>query len=126
MDEYSRILLEKEENTKIDENRNKSPPDDFDVWKGVVTSNKVSWWFLDVNFALPIFMLPTVLVDTFFSSKLNFSVSTMITIIFISQIGDTNSKKKNDDLTKKMEEERVVAKAQREVDLLELQKTLDD
>nr|GEW14625.1 hypothetical protein [Tanacetum cinerariifolium] len=41
-DEYSRILLEnhmeKEENAKIDENGNKSLPDDFDVWKGVATS----------------------------------------------------------------------------------------
>nr|GEW14624.1 hypothetical protein [Tanacetum cinerariifolium] len=44
LDEYSRFLLEnhveKEENAKIDENRNKSLPDDFDVWKGVATSNK--------------------------------------------------------------------------------------
>nr|GFC20912.1 transposase, Ptta/En/Spm [Tanacetum cinerariifolium] len=43
-DEYSRILLEnhmeKEENAMIDENGNKYPPDDFDVWKGVATSNK--------------------------------------------------------------------------------------
>ncbi|GJZ94015.1 hypothetical protein Tco_0666218 [Tanacetum coccineum] len=35
-------------------------------------------------------------------------------------------KNQNDDLTKKMEEERVAAKAQRETDLLEWQKTLDD
>ncbi|GJW41461.1 hypothetical protein Tco_0067306 [Tanacetum coccineum] len=33
-------------------------------------------------------------------------------------------KKQNDDLTKKMEEERVAAKAQREADLLEWQETL--
>ncbi|GJU49466.1 hypothetical protein Tco_1219021 [Tanacetum coccineum] len=35
-------------------------------------------------------------------------------------------KKQNDDLTKKMEEERVAAKAQKEADLMEWKKTLDD
>nr|GEY11012.1 hypothetical protein [Tanacetum cinerariifolium] len=38
------IILEKnkenEENTEIDENGFKSPPDDFEVWKGVGTSNR--------------------------------------------------------------------------------------
>ncbi|GKE88994.1 hypothetical protein Tco_1566469, partial [Tanacetum coccineum] len=44
MDEYSKIISEKhnenEENTEIDENGSKSPPDDFEVWKGVGTSNR--------------------------------------------------------------------------------------
>ncbi|GKE28733.1 transposase, Ptta/En/Spm [Tanacetum coccineum] len=44
LDEYSKIISEKhkenEENTEIDENGSKSPPDDFEVWKGVDTSNK--------------------------------------------------------------------------------------
>ncbi|GKD45267.1 hypothetical protein Tco_1269912 [Tanacetum coccineum] len=37
-DEYSKIISEKhvenEENTEIDENGSKSPPYDFEVWKG--------------------------------------------------------------------------------------------
>ncbi|GKA94996.1 hypothetical protein Tco_0817034, partial [Tanacetum coccineum] len=41
--EYSRIIsenhVENERNTEIDENRSKSPQDDFEVWKGVATSN---------------------------------------------------------------------------------------
>ncbi|GJR68977.1 hypothetical protein Tco_0015042 [Tanacetum coccineum] len=44
LDEYSKIISEKhvenEENTEIDENGSKSPPDDFEVWKGVATSNR--------------------------------------------------------------------------------------
>ncbi|GKA66411.1 transposase, Ptta/En/Spm, partial [Tanacetum coccineum] len=43
LDEYSKIISEKhnenEENTEIDENGSKSPPYDFEVWKGVGTSN---------------------------------------------------------------------------------------
>lgn len=31
---------ENEENTEIDENGTKSPPDDFEVWKGISTSNR--------------------------------------------------------------------------------------
>nr|GEV98851.1 hypothetical protein [Tanacetum cinerariifolium] len=41
LDEYSKIISKKnkenEENTEIDENGSKSPPDDFEVWKGVGT-----------------------------------------------------------------------------------------
>ncbi|GKB53747.1 hypothetical protein Tco_0904500 [Tanacetum coccineum] len=43
-DEYLKIISEKhvenEENTDIDENGSKSPPDEFEVWKGVATSNR--------------------------------------------------------------------------------------
>ncbi|GJX32255.1 transposase, Ptta/En/Spm [Tanacetum coccineum] len=43
-DEYSKIISEKhvenKENTDIDENGSKSPPDEFEVWKGVATSNR--------------------------------------------------------------------------------------
>nr|GEV82502.1 hypothetical protein [Tanacetum cinerariifolium] len=44
LDEYSKIISKKkkenEENTEFDENGSKSPPDDFEVWKGVGTSNR--------------------------------------------------------------------------------------
>ncbi|GKE71466.1 hypothetical protein Tco_1529538, partial [Tanacetum coccineum] len=44
LDEYLEILsenhVENEEIAEIDENGNKTPPDDFDVQKGVATSNK--------------------------------------------------------------------------------------
>ncbi|GJV84442.1 hypothetical protein Tco_1524340 [Tanacetum coccineum] len=118
-DVYSRILskkhVENKENAEIDENGNKSPPDDFDVQKGVATSNK--GLVLGAGSTKdPSFVLTGVLGSESIYAEHTCSPYEGIQIL----------KKQNDDLTKKMKEERVVAKAQREADLLEWQKRLND
>nr|GFA54208.1 hypothetical protein [Tanacetum cinerariifolium] len=107
--------MEKEENAMIDENGNKYPPDDFDVWKGVATSNKGLVLGAE-SMNDPSFVLTGVLGTRSIYAEHMCSPYEEIRIL----------KKQNDDVTKKMEEERVVVNAQREVDLLEWQKTLDD
>ncbi|GJV29094.1 transposase, Ptta/En/Spm [Tanacetum coccineum] len=92
LDEYLRIISEKhvenEENAETDKNGSKSPPDDFDFWKGVATLNRG-------------------LVLGAGSTKDHAFVLTGILDPREMRI----LKQQNDDLKKKMEDERVDAEA---------------
>ncbi|GKC44509.1 transposase, Ptta/En/Spm [Tanacetum coccineum] len=115
LDEYSKIISEKhnenEENTEIDENGSKSPPDDFEVWKGVGTSNRGH--VLGAGFTTdPAFVLTGTMGSGSIYATHTCSPYEEIRIL----------KKQNDDLKKKMED----AEAQRVADQLALQKTLND
>ncbi|GJU64888.1 hypothetical protein Tco_1246723 [Tanacetum coccineum] len=106
-----RLNKENEENTEIDENGSKSPPDDFEVWKGVGTSNRGH--VLGVGFTTdPAFVLTGTMGSGSIYATHTCSPYEEIRIL----------KKQNDDLKKKMED----AKAQRVADQLALQKTLND
>nr|GEW82552.1 hypothetical protein [Tanacetum cinerariifolium] len=115
LDEYSKIISEKnkenEENTEIDENGSKSPPDDFEVWMGVGTSNRGH--VLGAGFTTdPAFVLTGTMGSGSIYTTHTCSPYEEIRIL----------KKQNDDLKKKMED----AKAQRVADQLALHKTLND
>ncbi|GKC28985.1 hypothetical protein Tco_1036279 [Tanacetum coccineum] len=111
-DGYSRILSEKhvenEENAEIDENGNKSPPDDFDVQKGVATSNK------------------GLVLGAGSTKDPSFVLTGVLGSGSIYAEHTCSPYEQNNDLTKKMKEERIVVKAQRVADLLEWQKRLND
>ncbi|PWA76400.1 transposase, Ptta/En/Spm [Artemisia annua] len=118
-DDYSRLISEKhvenEENVEIDENGSKSPPDDFDVWKGVATSDRGH--VLGAGSTKdPAFVL----------TGLPGSGSIYATHMCSPYEEIQILKKQNDDLKKKMEDERVAAEAQRAADMLAWHKTLND
>nr|GEV09395.1 hypothetical protein [Tanacetum cinerariifolium] len=115
LDEYAKIISKKnkesEENTKIDENGSKSPPDDFEVLKGVGTSNKGH--VLGAGFTTdPAFVLTGTMGSGSIYATHTCSPYEEIWIL----------KKRNDDLKKKMED----AEAQRVADQLALHKTRND
>nr|GEU77735.1 hypothetical protein [Tanacetum cinerariifolium] len=115
LDEYSKIISEKykenEEYTKIDDNGSKSPPDDFEVWKGVGTSNRGH--ALGVGFTTdPAFVLTGTMGSRSIYATHTCSPYEEIRIL----------KKQHDDLKKKMKD----VKAQRVADQLALHKTLND
>ncbi|GJV24078.1 hypothetical protein Tco_1376773 [Tanacetum coccineum] len=111
-DEYSNIILEKhvenKENIDIDENGSKSPPDDFEVWKGVATSNR--------------------------GHVLGVGLTTDLAFVLTGTIGSgsiyathtCSPYEKNDDLKKKIKDEKEAVEAHRVVDQLALHKTLND
>nr|GEU86408.1 hypothetical protein [Tanacetum cinerariifolium] len=113
-DEYSKIISEKnkenEENTEIDKNGSKSLPGDFEIWKGVGTSNRGH--VLGAGFTTdPAFVTGTMGSGSIYATH-TCSPYEEIRIL----------KKQNDDLKKKMED----AEAQRVADQLVLHQTLND
>ncbi|GJS04144.1 transposase, Ptta/En/Spm [Tanacetum coccineum] len=119
LDEYSKIISEKhvenKENTDIDENGSKSPPDEFEVWKGVATSNRGHVLGVGLTIDLAFVLIGTIRSGSIYVTH-TCSPYEEIRIL----------KKKNDDLKKKIEDEREAAKAHKVADQLALHKTLND